>query len=155
MTYDLHGNWDWGDKWVGPYLNVHNNWTEIHDSLTMMFKAGVDSDKLLLGIGYYGRSFRLQDSNCYTPGECVYQDPGPINTVNGQYSNTAAPGVCSGDGGTLAYYEIADIIANNAYQQLWYDSDAAAKIMVYNNGQDCIGYDDRVSVADKLFRASA
>ncbi|KAJ3299922.1 hypothetical protein HDU76_006191 [Blyttiomyces sp. JEL0837] len=154
MTYDLHGNWDWGNKWVGPYLNVHNNWTEIADALNMAMKAGVDSDKLLLGIGFYGRSFKLSDPTCVDPYQlCTYQNPGV--QIGDNYQNTADPGSCTKTGGFLAYYEIEDWVLNDDFQYLVYDNLSTSVIMQYNDGSDWIGFDTTRLIVDKMTRATA
>lgn len=68
MTYDMHGNWDYANQYTGPFLNVHNNFTEIVQAISMIEKAGVPSNKILMGFGYYGRSFKLQSSSCTSAG---------------------------------------------------------------------------------------
>ncbi|KAJ2562260.1 hypothetical protein IW140_006453, partial [Coemansia sp. RSA 1813] len=74
MTYDLHGQWDYTIPSTGPYLRSHVNLTETIDSLVMITKAGVPSNKILVGIGSYGRSFRQTDPNCSEP-TCTFTGP--------------------------------------------------------------------------------
>jgi chitinase len=51
MTYDLHGQWDYGNKWSTPgcsganCLRSHINMTETFNALSMITKAGVPSKK--------------------------------------------------------------------------------------------------------------
>jgi GH18 family chitinase len=53
MSYDLHGQWDYGNKWSSPgcesgnCLRSHVNETETKDALSMITKAGVDSSKVV------------------------------------------------------------------------------------------------------------
>jgi GH18 family chitinase len=152
MTYDLHGNWDWANKWVGPTLNPHNNWTEVEGALTMIQRAGVPSNKILLGIGYYGRSFLLSTPFCDTPGVCTFQDPGPLREDIDNYSNLATPGKCTQAGGTLASFEIQDIIKQQKLTPK-YDEKAIAKLLTYNNGKEWVGYDDDETIAIKAAKA--
>ncbi|KAJ1951429.1 hypothetical protein FBU59_000158 [Linderina macrospora] len=57
MTYDLHGVWDKNIKSLGAYLNPHTNMTEIKDALKIIERAGVPSNKIMMGIGFYGRGY--------------------------------------------------------------------------------------------------
>lgn len=61
------------------------------------------SEKVLLGLGFYGRSFTLTDPNCNTPG-CKFKK------INGTESGGAKPGRCTKNSGTLSDYEIDRII---------------------------------------------
>ncbi|KAJ3255703.1 hypothetical protein HK103_006070 [Boothiomyces macroporosus] len=148
MTYDMHGNWDYANQFVGPSLNVHNNFTEIVQAISMIEKAGVPSNKLLLGLGYYGRSFKLQSSSCTTPGVCQFEDPGTMVVIGNelQYPNTALAGRCTNTGGYLANFEIKDIIARQGVVPR-FDGPSLSNILVYNNGRDWIGYDDAQSMS--------
>ncbi|KAI8904817.1 glycoside hydrolase superfamily [Gorgonomyces haynaldii] len=141
MTYDLHGNWDWANKWVGPALNTHNNWKEVQQTVNLIQKAGVPSNKLLLGLGYYGRSFKLADPSCTQLLACKYQNPGRYDPSTQQYENAARPGACTQVGGILASFEIDRIIKD---QNL---------TLVLNNGQDFVGYDDAFTIGIKTQKA--
>ncbi|MAD84853.1 MAG: hypothetical protein CL912_17990 [Deltaproteobacteria bacterium] len=73
MAYDLHGVWDADSQYVGPYIAPHTNITEIDAALDLMWRAGVDSTKVVLGQGWYGRSFTLVDPSCNLPnGICQF-----------------------------------------------------------------------------------
>lgn len=52
MAYDLHGTWDADSKFVGPYIAPHTNLTEIDLGLDLLWRAGVDSSKVVLGEGW-------------------------------------------------------------------------------------------------------
>lgn len=62
----------------------------------MFFKNSVPPEKLVLGLAAYGRTYTLSDPSCNTPG-C-------------SFSSAGDPGPCTQAGGTLAYFEIYDII---------------------------------------------
>ncbi|KAJ2757050.1 hypothetical protein GGI19_000346 [Coemansia pectinata] len=74
MTYDLHGQWDYGNKWTGNFLKCHADWTETYLALALITKAGVPSNKLLFGLGAYGRSFQQVDPNC-SDASCRFTGP--------------------------------------------------------------------------------
>lgn len=52
MSYDLHGTWDADSQFVGPYIAPHTNLTEIDLGLGLLWRAGVDSSKVVLGQGW-------------------------------------------------------------------------------------------------------
>lgn len=98
MLYDLHGTWDLKSKFTGPFVNAHTNLTEIQDSLDLLWRNDIDPDKVVFGMGFYGRSFTLQNPGCSTPG-CLFASGGNA----GQCSNTI---------GVLLNSEIQDIISS-------------------------------------------
>ncbi|KAI8585352.1 hypothetical protein BDZ88DRAFT_433109 [Geranomyces variabilis] len=151
MTYDLHGLWDYSIPSVGGQIRPHNNMTEIENSLVMIQKAGVPSNKLLLGIGFYGRSFRQVDPNCWEPGICNFQDPGGI--VDDNYVNTPTPGTCTRAGGTLANFEISAILESKNIR--WQREDATAMThMIAYDYQDWVAYDTPTTYKMKIDRAT-
>ncbi|KAK3331756.1 killer toxin alpha/beta [Cercophora scortea] len=111
MTYDLHGQWDYGSKYsiqgcvAGNCVRSHVNLTETYNSLVMITKAGVPTYKIIIGISSYGRSFKLQTANqfCVFPLDCIFTGP----------ASGALPGRCTKTAGYLANAEIDEIIATN------------------------------------------
>ncbi|KAL4804670.1 glycoside hydrolase superfamily [Aspergillus unguis] len=105
MTYDLHGQWDWGNTFVNPgcpdgnCLRSHVNKTETEYTLAMITKAGIPSTKVVPGLALYGRSFQMTDPDCTDP-EC---------TFTGEESG-ATKGSCTDTAGYLSNVEIYDII---------------------------------------------
>ncbi|KAF7316287.1 Chitin-binding type-1 domain-containing protein [Mycena indigotica] len=134
MTYDLHGTWDGTDPYIGPLVLAHTNLTEIEDTLSLFNNVGVDPNKIVLGIGFYGRSFQLADPSCSSPG-CVF--------VGG-----AVPGACSANSGTLMFSEIETILAQPGVQAT-FDAAAAVKYVVWND-VNWVSYDDAQTLAMKL-----
>ncbi|KAL8664747.1 MAG: hypothetical protein Q9202_002749 [Teloschistes flavicans] len=128
MTYDLHGTWDSQSRFLGPYLAPHTNLTEIDLGLDLLWRAGVQSNKVVLGLAWYGRSFTLSDSSCNKPnGIC-------------EFSGGANPGPCSGTSGILDDQEIQNIIMNNGLTATW-DHETAVKWITWDNNQ-WVSYDD-------------
>ncbi|KAF2826309.1 glycoside hydrolase [Ophiobolus disseminans] len=138
MTYDLHGQWDYGNKWAtegckeGNCLRSHINSTETYTSLAMVTKAGVKSSKVVVGIASYGRSFMMKSSGCAGP-DCEF-------TGSSTKSN-AAPGKCTKTNGYISNAEIRDIIIEGANDRSglnlkrWYDADSDSDMIVYNDVQ--------------------
>ncbi|QPC78100.1 hypothetical protein HYE68_008852 [Fusarium pseudograminearum] len=77
MTYDLHGQWDYGNPNAfdecpsGKCIRSHVNMTETRRALSMITKAGVANNKIFVGESSYGRSFRMAKSDCWKP-ECEF-----------------------------------------------------------------------------------
>ncbi|KAK5995559.1 Killer toxin subunits alpha/beta [Cladobotryum mycophilum] len=131
MTYDLHGQWDYGSKWAmdgcpaGNCLRSHVNQTEVMLALSMITKAGVPAMKIMVGESSYGRSFRMAQAGCTGP-QCTFTG---TNT-----RSDAAEGRCTNTGGYLSNAEIKEIIARSpGGVKTWYDDKSASDYLVYNN----------------------
>lgn len=83
MSYDIHGTWDGKSKWTESVVNPHTNLTgklqyypsawiqinyecllDISEGLDLLWRNDVDPAKVLLGLGFYGHSFKLNDTSC-------------------------------------------------------------------------------------------
>jgi GH18 family chitinase len=96
----------------------------------------VPPGQVVLGLGFYGRSFQLEDADCSTPG-C-------------QFSGPAKAGVCTNSAGTLAYYEIQDIITAES-PDIIHDSVAAVNYITFGDNKDqWVSYDDAVTMKQKV-----
>ncbi|KAI1131004.1 glycoside hydrolase family 18 protein [Nemania abortiva] len=129
MTYDLHGQWDAGNKYAqegcpgGNCLRSHVNLTETMDALAMVTKAGVSTKKVVVGMASYARSFKMADPNC----------SGPMCTFLGSNtSSQAEPGECTGTAGYVSNAEIESIINRKPASQTWHDSEADADFIIYD-----------------------
>lgn len=143
MTYDLHGQWDYGNKWTSPgcatgnCIRSHVNITETKTALAMITKAGVPSNKVIVGLSSYGRSFRLHDGGCTGP-MCLFTGS-PIHS-------DAYKGRCTDTSGYISNAELAEIKASRMYSTVnyWYDQASDSNLMVYGNGGqlDWVAYMD-------------
>lgn len=68
MTYDLHNVWDGDYPYIGKVVGAHTNLTEIATAMDLLWRNNVDPSKIVMGIGFYGRSFTLKDNICIEPG---------------------------------------------------------------------------------------
>ncbi|KAH9231439.1 glycoside hydrolase family 18 protein [Colletotrichum gloeosporioides 23] len=122
MTYDLHGQWDAGNQWASPgcptgnCLRSHINRTETMGALTMITKAGVPSNKVLVGVSSYGRSFQMVDPSCTGPN-CQF--------TGDRATSYARKGRCTQTGGYIANAELSEIGGRT-----WTDAESNSKIMV-------------------------
>ncbi|KAG9191337.1 chitinase [Alternaria panax] len=135
MTYDLHGQWDYGNPNSfdqcdsGKCIRSHVNLTETTNALSMITKAGVENNKVFVGEASYGRSFHMASDGCW----------GPMCDFTGSRTHSdAKPGRCTASGGYLAYAEIAEIQRRGQGAQVFHDDDSSSDIMLY--GGDYVSY---------------
>ncbi|KAJ7660100.1 glycoside hydrolase superfamily [Mycena polygramma] len=142
MTYDLHGQWDYQSAFddpgcpLGGCLRSHVNLTETLNSLSMITKAGVNSNKLIVGVASYGRAFKMTTAGC----------TGPMCTFTGPASG-ATPGSCTQTAGYIANAEIEKIIAAGGVQTS-HDTASDSDILVYNSVQ-WVGYMSNTTKASR------
>ncbi|CAG5181777.1 uncharacterized protein ALTATR162_LOCUS9829 [Alternaria atra] len=128
MTYDLHGQWDYGNKWTSPgcdtgnCLRSHVNETETKDALSMITKAGAPSNKVVVGVASYGRSFKMAQAGCDSE-QCKF-------TGSARVSN-AQQGRCTATSGYISNAEIDEIIKSGSVNKQW--KEEGSNIMVYND----------------------
>ncbi|KAH8800173.1 glycoside hydrolase family 18 protein [Xylogone sp. PMI_703] len=147
MTYDLHGQWDYGNQFsqdgcpAGNCLRSHVNLTETTYALAMLTKAGVPSNKIAVGLSSYGRSFGMTTPGCPYP-YCTYGGP----------DSTAAPGDCTDTAGYISNAEILSILdaGDNSASQ-FYDSSADSYIMTYS-GDQWVAYMDETIKGNRKVR---
>ncbi|KAF8144675.1 hypothetical protein K438DRAFT_1992598 [Mycena galopus ATCC 62051] len=117
MTYDLHVCvWDSPADYIGSII--------LGDA-----DVGVNPSQIVMGIGFYGRSFELSS--------VAWTDPGC------PFAGAAPAGACSGNPGTFMFTEIEDLIASVGSDQLIFDEAAAVNI-------DWVSYDDQQTLRMKL-----
>ncbi|KAI8235446.1 Killer toxin subunits alpha/beta [Colletotrichum sp. SAR 10_96] len=147
MTYDLHGQWDYGNKYANPgcengnCLRSHVNITETTNSLVMLTKAGVSADKIIVGVTSYGRSFRMADKSC-TGRNCLFTGSRTVSE--------AEPGICTDTGGYISNAELDQIFTfaeegEPGYEaKRWHDGPTNSDIMTYgttgNGMTDWVAY---------------
>lgn len=130
MTYDLHGTWERqtglhgaisansGDK--DPGLNIEA-------ALKYWINQGADPQKIILGIPFYGRSFRLQN---------------PQDTrVGAPIQSSGDKGKYTGEAGFLSYLEICEHLKSRNWKR-FFDNESLEPYAVSNDGQ-WVGYDDK------------
>ncbi|KAI0123659.1 hypothetical protein BJ170DRAFT_659563 [Xylariales sp. AK1849] len=133
MAYDLHGVWDSDDP-IGSQVLAHTNLTEIDLALDLFWRNNIPPSDIVLGLGLYGRSFKLSDSSCWKPG-CGFSGAGD-------------EGDCTQTAGILSYREIMDIL-DTTNAKPYYDKDAAVNYLVYGQN-NWISYDDNTSFTAKI-----
>lgn len=137
MTYDLHGQWDYGNQWTsagckaGNCLRSHVNETETKDALAMITKAGAATNKVVVGVSSYGRSFKMEQAGCDSE-DCKF-------TGSPRVSN-AFPGRCTNTGGYISNDEINEIMKTGKVNKKW--TKEGSNMMVYNDAEWVAWMDD-------------
>ena len=135
MTYDLHGQWDYRNKWAqdgcesGACLRSHVNLTETMLTLAMITKAGVPTKQVAVGISSYGRSFKMAQAGC-TGSMCQF-------TANADNSSQAEPGECTATAGYISNAEIINLVNANVSSgaKTWYDFETDSNYAVWDSTQ--------------------
>ncbi|KAM0463941.1 hypothetical protein ACHAO4_000666 [Trichoderma viride] len=133
MTYDLHGQWDWNNTWSdrpgcphGGCLRSHVNLTETMEALTMITKAGVASNKVIVGTASYGRSFKMSEKSCTGPS-CHFTGP----------KSGATPGRCTKTAGYISNAEIFELLEAGS-GSTHYDKGSDSNVAIY--GDNWVSY---------------
>lgn len=120
---------------IGSIVQGHTNLTEIKLAAELFWRVKIPPGKVVMGFGFYGRSFTLADPSCSTPG-CPF-------------SGASNPGPCTATGGILAYYEIMDILNGASAIKPTHDTADAVNYFTFNNDQ-WVSYDDAVTLKQKV-----
>ncbi|EZF93084.1 hypothetical protein H113_06103 [Trichophyton rubrum MR1459] len=135
MTYDLHGQWDYGNANAfdmcpsGKCIRSHVNLTETRNALSMITKAGVPNNKIFVGESSYGRSFHMVQDGCW----------GPLCEFTGSRTQSdAQPGRCTKTAGYISFAEINEIIKRGDGVNVFHDDASNTDVMLYKG--DYISY---------------
>ncbi|KAK2036421.1 glycoside hydrolase family 18 protein [Colletotrichum somersetense] len=135
MTYDLHGQWDYGNANAfdscpsGKCIRSHVNLTETRNTLSIITKAGVANNKIMVGEASYGRSFHMAVDGCW----------GPMCDFTGtRIESDANPGRCTATKGYISFAEINEIITQGSYSQMFHDGDSNTDVLLYKG--DYVSY---------------
>jgi chitinase len=157
MTYDIHGQWDYGNQFTdvgfptGNCLRSDVNLTETMLTLSMVTKAGVPSNQVVVGVTSYGCSFQMTTASCYTP-DCTYTGsgsgayPGPCTGTAGYIADAEINGILAGTGTVLS--SDGSPVAVTGSTLSYFDTDSYSNIAVYDSTQ-WVGYMDDSNKADR------
>lgn len=102
MAYDLHGSWDGVTGMNAPLyasdLDVTENqrYLNVDKCIKTWMEAGAPTNKLVLGLGVYGRSFTLASAS--------------NNRVGAPTAGNGLPGEFTREAGMLGYNEVSTFL---------------------------------------------
>ncbi|XP_061712227.1 probable chitinase 10 isoform X1 [Cydia pomonella] len=135
MTYDYHGGWESTTAHHTPLVPSPKD-TIPHYSIEYAVKAlisgGADPKKILLGLSFYGQTYRLATTGSSGPGSAA--------------SGPGEPGEFTKQPGMMAYYEICYRVKNLRWKTGRQDR---AGPYAYSENQ-WVGYDDPKSITEKV-----
>jgi len=110
-------------------------YSEIKLAAELFWRVGIAPADIVMGFGFYGRSFTLADPSCTTPG-CPF-------------SGASNPGPCTATGGILGYYEILDVLAENPSVKPTQDTTDAVMYFTFDKNQ-WISFDNAATFKQKV-----
>ena len=129
MTYDLHGKWEAQTGHHTALVGPPGEFLTVSYSLQYWIDKGFPANKIALGLGTYGRAFKLSDKSKHG-----LNAPASGNPPAGKYTR---------ESGFLAYYEICTL-------GLTVVKDNPAKAPYGYKGDLWVGYDDPQSLVGKV-----
>ncbi|KAF7994541.1 hypothetical protein HCN44_004013 [Aphidius gifuensis] len=130
MTFDYAGSWETTTGHLAPLYTMPNDknpYYNINWTMNYLTSLGAEKNKLLIGIPFYGQSYRLSKTGHSSMGDSA--------------SGPGMPGEFTNQPGMLAYYEICDRIKRQSWK-------TGAGPSAYKNNQ-FVSYDDSMSVEKK------
>jgi len=134
MSYDFHGGWEQQTGFNSPLYDRNGDQLAISVAADYWNKIGVPKSKLLVGLGTYGRGWKLANKANSGVGAATGGAPAQL-----PYSR---------EGGIATYYEICDLIEKQGYQE-FYDEQQQSPYVVGGDGV-WFGYDNVKSFNFKL-----
>lgn len=124
MTYDMHGGWEGKTGIHAPLYksSLDNTASNVDAAVKLLLNAGIDRNKLIMGIPTYGNAFTLKDQN--------------NNKVGAPASGA----------GSMTYYQICSALKSKSLTEVW---DDAQKVPYAFRGTQWVGYDNVRSVNEK------
>ena len=110
-------------------------YSEIKLAAELFWRVNISPADIVMGFGFYGRSFTLSDPNCNTPG-CPF-------------SGASNPGPCTATGGILGYYEILEILEGDPSIQPVHDTTDAVMYFVFDKNQ-WVSFDNEETFQQKV-----
>ncbi|ESZ90860.1 glycoside hydrolase family 18 protein [Sclerotinia borealis F-4128] len=148
MSYDLHGPWEASNPSLGAYIRPQTSLLDIASALAPLWFAGVDPQKVNLGLAAYGRGYVLSESVGGSGGE-------GCDGVGCPYVGPSLSGPCTRESGVLSLREIEVLVGRENLGVSWVggggegtatgEQEVAVKQFVFGGGKQWMGFDDEES----------
>jgi GH18 family chitinase len=119
----------------GSITGTHHLPNHFHRPTLIRRSHGPMAADIVLGFGFYGRSFTLADSSRGLPG-CPF-------------SGASNPGPCTAAAGILGYYEILGVLNADSSISPVHDTEAAVLYFTFDNNQ-WVSYDNEQTFQQKV-----
>ncbi|XP_073944065.1 chitinase 10 isoform X2 [Choristoneura fumiferana] len=136
MTYDYHGGWESTTAHHTPLVPSPKDpipYYSIEYAVKALISGGAEPKKLLLGLSFYGQTYRLAEQE-------------GRNLPGAQAAGPGEPGEFTKQPGMLAYYEVCYRVKNLRWRTGRQDK---AGPYAYSENQ-WVGYDDPKSITEKV-----
>ncbi|XP_052068086.1 acidic mammalian chitinase-like isoform X2 [Mytilus californianus] len=134
MAYDLFSNYNTVTQHNSPLYKsmAPNEAFNVDFAIKMWLNGGTPKQKLILGMAFYGRSYRLRNT-----AETGLGAPTMGQGTAGRYTK---------ENGFLSYYEICSNIRNKSWTEGWLDDQ---QVPYAYHGDQWVGYDNARSIEIK------
>ncbi|XP_017830507.4 oviduct-specific glycoprotein [Callithrix jacchus] len=132
LSYDLHGSWEGFTGHNSPLFSLPDDPKSSAYAMNYWRKLGAPSEKLIMGIPTYGRTFHLLEAS--------------NSGLQARAMGPASPGKYTKQAGLLAYYEICSFVWGA--KKHWIDYQY---VPYANKGDEWVGYDDAISFTYKAW----
>ncbi|XP_063111707.1 oviduct-specific glycoprotein [Cavia porcellus] len=130
LSYDLHGSWEKFTGHNSPLFSLPDDPKSSAYAMNYWRKLGAPSEKLIMGLPTYGRTFRLVSAS--------------KNGLQAAAMGPASPGKYTKQAGFLAYYEVCSFVQRA--RKHWIDYQY---VPYAYKGNEWVGYDDATSFSYK------
>ncbi|KAJ2938715.1 hypothetical protein O0L34_g3325 [Tuta absoluta] len=136
MTYDLYGPWaNFTDHNAPLHKGENNEVNTVDVAINFWLSQGCSSDKVIMGLPLYGKSYILADAK--------------QSGVGATSTGAGLAGPFSGEAGTLGYGELCPMLQNETLK--WeIRSDFLAKVPYAVQEKNWVSYDDAQSLTEKI-----
>ncbi|RSL39730.1 hypothetical protein CEP54_016268 [Fusarium duplospermum] len=135
LAFDLHGAFRTPDSWINNHLNAHTNLTEIADAVDLIWRSGVPSAKVVMGLAFYSRTFTASSNKCVSKG-CPFDSAGEPQGMR-----------CSEEIGLVSNADIDRMLSPYAPKPRL---DKKAAVQVFRNQDQWITYEDKTTLQIKV-----
>ncbi|KAM6168280.1 oviduct-specific glycoprotein [Erethizon dorsatum] len=130
LSYDLHGSWEKFTGHNSPLFSLPEDSKSSAYAMNYWRRLGAPSEKLIMGLPTYGRTFRLLKAS--------------KNGLQAAAMGPASPGKYTKQAGFLAYYEVCSFVQRA--RKHWIDYQY---VPYAYKGNEWVGYDDAISFSYK------